>query len=203
MGGCHQAASDQLLGLGCSSGHGEEPYQSSLAALSGFISFPLRFPTLWLYSQAPGWLNPWEGTRTSCRCSLLFWPLPHRCCPSLSLCHACGWGFLCLPSEDFTQDRCIVQKAARVLLGQKVLYEYKTLLMSQKAGHQSWDSHFSPSFGFLIFLCCCSAESVTIWRPMTLPCTAALEGREAELIVRDFCGSFFLLYQPTGTPCVS
>lgn len=37
LGGCHQTAPNQLLGLGCLSGRGEEPYQSSLAAFSAFL----------------------------------------------------------------------------------------------------------------------------------------------------------------------
>lgn len=74
--------------------------------------------------------------------------------------------------------------------------------MSQKAGHWFWKTHFNSPSRFPISFFCCSSERVTIWRLITLSLTTVLEGGEGELIVYEFCRSFFLLYQKIGIPCV-
>lgn len=74
--------------------------------------------------------------------------------------------------------------------------------MSQKAGHWSWKTHFNSPSRSLISFFCCSSERVTIWRLITLSLTTVLEGGEGELIVYEFCRSFFLLYQKIGIPRV-
>lgn len=152
------------------------------------------------YTVRPRLVNP-LGQRPESPVGALLRSLQHCACPSLS--PVWTWFSLLPFSGCSLHARSVYHLERWVPLGWKVLYEYKILLMSQKAGHRSWNSHFNspsrfPDFFLLLFYR--ESDNVETDDPFSYHSTGG--GGEGELIDREFCGRFLLLCQTIKVPCV-